>query len=576
MKVSINWLKELIDLKVSIDEIIRLLPLRTIGLKEVTEDFFELDMKGYNRADLLSLRGVAYETAAITDSQVTFEETSEKNSIWTGKDLPKTETEVKNEALAPLYCVAKIEGLRVDQSTTEVIKKLEDSGMRSVNNIADVTNLIMLEYGQPLHAFDADTVSEGKIIVRCAKEGEGIVTLDGKNRKLTSSDLLITDPKKALGIAGVMGGKNSEVTDNTTTIFLEAAIFDPINLRKTASRLNLPSEASKRFQHGLTKKRCLQALDAAIKMYQELGGVLTAISITGNLEDPVKEVVLRKVHMDSLIGIEIPEKDVENYLQKLNFQILASEGEALRAWKVIPPYYRLDIEIEADVIEEVARMYGYEKIPPKELVGEKPKEINQSLFELIYNTKVALADLGFSEVQTYSFYSTQVINNFNINKDELIKVLNPMSSETEYMRNFLMPNITEAVAKNLKNGFEQVAIFEIGKTYKPKPNSMPDEAYKLSIALSNNNSENIKQLYALFQNSCSHMECGKLSLGNQEMNEEEEKLFHPVRFWQLTKDGKRVGHLAEVHPRIVNKFGVEKRIAILEIDLTGLQLPQYL
>lgn len=563
MKVSINWLKELVDLKVSVEEVINLLPLRTIGTKEVTEDFFELDMKGYNRADLLSLRGAAYEIAAITDSKVSFKETEENDFAWTDKNLLKTNVEVKNSALSPTYCIAKIEGLKVGPSSSDWVKKLADSGMRSVNNIADITNLVMLEYGQPLHSFDADIVAEGKIIVRCAKEGEEMVTLDNKTRKLTVADLLITDPQKALGIAGVMGGKNSEITDNTTSILLEAAIFDPINLRKTTNRLNLPSEASKRFQHGLTKKRCLQALDAAIRMYQELGGTLTAISITGNQEDKQKTIELNHDHLNSLIGLNIPVEDVEKYLRKLNFQNLRTEGDALRAWNVTPPYYRLDIEIEADVIEEVARMYGYEKIPPKELQGELPKPINQSLFEFIYDIKVSLANLGFIEVQTYSFYSTAVLNNFNINKEGLIKILNPMSAETEFMRNFLMPNLVEVITKNLKNGFDSVAVFEIGKSYQPKANAMPEEKYKLAIALSNNNNENIKELYHL----CLHLSGVKLDLGSQEMDEEEKRLFHPVRFWQLLKDGKKVGEITEVHPRIVNKFGIEKRVAVLEINL---------
>lgn len=258
MRVSMSWLKELVDLKIPLKEMIRLLPLRTVGLKEASQDSFELDMKGYNRADLLSMRGVAYEIAAITNSEVSFKENLDY--IWEKLQLPAVETEVKDANLAPVYCLAKIEGLKVDKSSPDWIKKLNDSGMRTVNNIADVTNLIMLEYGQPLHAFNSNTVKDGKIIVRKASQEERIVTLDNKTRNLEAADLLITDPEKALGIAGVMGGKNSEVSDSTTTILLEAAIFDPVNLRNTATRLGLQSEAGKRFQHGLTKKKTTSSL----------------------------------------------------------------------------------------------------------------------------------------------------------------------------------------------------------------------------------------------------------------------------------------------------------------------------
>lgn len=567
MKVSINWLKELIKLDREIDKVIKLLPLRTVGTKEITADFFELDMKGYNRPDLLSMRGIAQEISAITDSKISFSEPKENEYIWVGQNLPKTDISVEDTRLCPIYCLAKIEGLKVEKSLPDWIKKLNDCGIRNVNNVADVTNLVMLEYGQPLHSFDADAVKDGKIIVRTATQGEKSITLDNKTRNLETSDLLITDPEKALGIAGVMGSKNSEVTDSTTTIFLEAAIFNPITLRKTATRLNLPSEASKRFQHGLTQKRCLQALNSAIKMYQDLGGKLTAISITGDLEDKQKTIILRKSQMDCLIGIKIPEKDVENYLQKLNFKILHTQGDAQRAWEVIPPIFRLDIEIEADVIEEVARMYGYEKLPSIELAGKIPEKIDQTFFNSIYKLKESLVRVGVSEVQTYSFYFTDVLTNFEMDTKKLIRIANPMSSETQFMRDRLWPNLLEAVVKNLKS-YDQVAIFEINKVY--YPGEEPREEYHLALALSNDHPENINQLYTIYQSLASHLEGVKLTLGNQEMTKEEKRLFHPVRFWNLEKDGKKIGEIAEVHPRIVNKFKIEKRVAVLEIRLNQL------
>lgn len=567
MKVPVNWLKELVDLKVSTDEVIRLLPLRTIGTKEVTPEFLELDMKGYNRADLLSMRGVAYEIAAITDSSIKFEEENIEKYIKIaengGSEGEKTQIEIKNPDLCFTYCIAKIEGLKVGASHSEWVKKLNDSGMRSVNNIADVTNLIMLEYGQPLHSFDAEVVKDETIIVRTAKEGEEIKTLDNKIRKLTASDLLITDPEKAIGIAGVMGGLNSEITEKTQTVLLEAAIFDPVNLRKTASRLNLQSEASKRFQHGLTKKRCLQAFDAAIKMYEDLGGKVTGITLVGSLQDKEVSIQLTQRKLNSLIGIEIDSKEVKNYLEKLRFKVEEVPG----GWQVTPPYFRLDIAIEEDVIEEVARMYGYEKIPPQELRGKLPEKVDQTLFETIYNLKVALAKAGLSEVQLYSFYSTKIIENCKLETENLIKLLNPMSSETEYMRNNLWSNLIETVAKNLKNGLEEVAIFEVGKTFKPKKGEMPEEKYHLALALSNDSDNAIQELYAIFQTSYSHIGSGKLNLKTDQMDEKEKELFHPVRFAQLMDDDKKIGLIGEIHPRITNKFGIEKRVAILEIEI---------
>lgn len=548
------------------DEVIRLLPLRTIGTKEITDKFIELDMKGYNRSDLLSMRGVALEIAAITGSSVNFKEA--ENFIWKGKNLPKTKVEVEDEKAIPVYCIAKIEGLKVGPSPKEWVEKLEDSGMRSIDCITDVTNLVMLEYGQPMHAFDANIVADETLIVRHAKPDEALTTLDNKPRKLIHEDLVIADPEKPLGLAGVIGGKNSEVTPSTTTILLEAAIFDPVTIRKTATRLALQSEASKRFRHGLTKKRLQQALDTAIKMYESLGGKLTAITLKGNLEDEIKILKLHQDTLHSLVGIKIPPEEIKSSLEKLNFT-LASKDEVLRAWEVKVPYFRLDAEIEADLIEEVARMHGYETIPAKPLAGELPEKADQKLFELIFNLKKALVDLGLTEIQTYSYYSTSVINNFSFDRDALIQVANPMSAETEYMRDKLWPNLLEKVAENLKYT-RDIAVFEIGKIYYPVENNVPQEKYKLAIALSSDNPKNIQELHAILQSLASHLTCGKVDLGNPEMNEEEQKMFHPVRFWQLTSGDQRIGEIAEVHPRIVNRFGTEKRVSIIEIEIEQL------
>ncbi|MDD2823248.1 MAG: phenylalanine--tRNA ligase subunit beta [Candidatus Daviesbacteria bacterium] len=563
MIVSISWLKELVNLTKSVDEVINLLPLRTIGVKEVTDKSFELDMKGYNRADLLSMRGVAYEIAAITNSEVNFNEPTEKDYIWENKELSSTPVAVEDDLLCPVYCIAKISGLKVGPSPKEWVEKLNESGMRSVNNIADVTNLIMLEYGQPQHAFDAAVIKDETLVVRSAKTDEKLTTLDNKERNLIPTDLVIADKEKVVGLAGVMGGKNSEVTDKTTTILLEAAIFNPQILRATTSRLNLPSEASKRFQHGLTPKRLLQSLDAAIRLYQELGGKLESINITGNFNNERKEVMVSQDKISSLIGVEIQSEFVKTSLEKLLFKAnLGSQNE----WEIIPPYFRLDINIAEDVIEEVARLYGYETLPSKSLEGTLPKKIDQKEYELLYNLKVSLVNIGFSEIQTYSFFSTKVMDVFKLDKEKLIKVANPMSKETEYMRDNLYPNLLEKVADNLKN-FSTVALFEVGKVYKAKEGSLPEENYHLSIALSDNQENTIQELQTLFQKVAQELKLD-IVVDGTDMNEREKELFHPVRFYKLTnKKDEGLGQIAEIHPRITNKFGVENRVAILEIEI---------
>lgn len=570
MNVSISWLKELVDLNVSINELITLLPIRTIGLKEVNEDFIELDMKGYNRADLLSMRGVAYEVAALTDSPLRFLAQTPKDFTWASKDLQKVKVEIQNEKLVTVYCVAKIEKLKVEPSNKELAKRLTDCDMRPVNNIADITNLVMLEYGQPMHAFDAKAVSNETIIVNLASQGDSLQTLDGKLRKLDKSDLLIADPQKTLGLAGVMGGKDSEVSDSTTTILLEAAIFDPVTIRKTATRLGLRSEASKRFEHGLSKIRLLQALDAAIRMYQDLGGKLTAINLVGNFETTEKKLDLRVSKVNSLMGIPLDEETITNCLTKLNFSVnLASHSTSGNViLEVAVPYFRLDINIEEDLIEEVARIYGYEQIPSKPLEGELPEKLDQSLPNFIYDLKKTLAGAGLTEVQTYSFYSTQVLRALGFdetNQDEIIKVTNPISAETEYLRTFIWPNLVEVVAKNIKQGYKDIAVFELGKVYMPQRGKLPKEIYRLAIALMNGTDNPIEELLTLQGEALRAWKVEKGGLVKK--MEKLEALFHPNKYATVKANNRVIGKIAEVHPRFLNHFGIDKRVAILEISL---------
>lgn len=557
MKVSINWLKELVDLKIPVEELIRLLPLRTIGLKDITKDYLELDMKGYNRADLLYLRGIALEVAAISNSQITFREPQNNEYIWYGQNLPSADVRVVSK-VAPVYCIAEITGLKVEKSPEEWQKNLRDCGIRPVNNIADITNLVMLEYGQPLHAFDAQK-SQGIHVYPCYYD-EPFVTLDGKERILKEGDILIWGNSHIIGLGGIMGGKNSEVTKETNSIHLEAAIFDPIQIRKTATRLGLQSEASKRFYHGLTKKRLFQALSAAIKMYEGIGGKLTALTIVDNLNQPTVTINLTQTKINSLIGVDISQKEVDESLKKLGFKLASHIGSGNVVWSVTVPYWRLDINIEEDLIEEVVRMHGYEKISAKPLNTNIPASTPNPLFDLLWRLKQALFRAGLTEVQTYSYYSTNVLNVLGFDdqkKERLIKVANPISSESEYLRENIWPNLVEVVAKNVKQGFKNIAIFEIGKTYLQKE-GLPKEPYRLAIALSNNSDNPLAELYQILQNLPRLNLNQGLTLTN--------KYFHPTRFKLLGE----TSFIAEIHPRLVNKFGIEQRVAVSEIKITKL------
>lgn len=557
MKVSLSWLKQLVDYQLSSEDLAEKLSLTSIGVKQQTQDYLELDLT-YNRGDLLSLRGVAYEVSAITEAPLKFLAQIPEDFIWVGKNLPKVNVEIENKELCPVYCVAKIENLKVEESSKTWVKKLSDSGMRSVNNIADVTNLVMIEMGQPMHAFDARGVKDETIVVRTARKDERLTTLDGKTRDLNQEDLLIADPELALGIAGVMGGKDSEVSESTATILLEAAIFDPLSIRKTSKRHGLYSEASRRFQHGLTKIRLLQALDGAIKLYQSLGGQLTAITLEGDFGEEKRTVEVNIKRVNNLLGVSLDEETITKCLNRLNFNVI-KKGQVL---EVIPPYFRKDIEIEEDVIEEVARIYGYEKIDARPLDGEEPEKLDQSVQQFIHDLKKTCKEAGLTETQTYSFYSSKVLKALGGDSSKAVKIANPISSETEFLRTFIWPNLVEVVAKNLRAGFKDIAVFEIGKVYSPEE---PKEFYRLSIALMNGSDNPAEELVAIFNQLASHSSSGKAKLKPGGMIKELETIFHPNRHAGIYVGDEGIGSLAELHPRFLNEFGIDKRVAVLEI-----------
>lgn len=562
MKVSISWLKELVKIDRPLKDLVQEINMKTIGIKEVTDKFIELDMKGYNRADLLSLRGVAYETASLLNSEVKFKE--EIDFAWNGRDIPEVDIKIEDEDACPFYALAKIEGLKVEPSAKSARQKLGDSGFRSINNVADVTNLVMIEYGQPLHSFDADTVEGERVIVRKTRPNETLETLDSKKRTLETGDLLITDPKKALGIAGVMGGKNSEVKNQTSAILLEAAIFEPKGLRRTSTRLGLQSEASKRFYHGLTKKRLLQALSTAIKQYEKLGGRLEAISIFDKFEDSDTEIKLRVEKANSLIGLDLPEEQIKGLLERLNFKV--SEIKP-RVFEVIRPYFRLDVSIEEDLIEEVARMHGYDKIPSKSLPGELPGVPDQKEFEFIDRLKKTLMHQGLSEVQTYSFYSERVLAGLGFTSDKLkflVKLANPISKETTYMRMNLWPNLVEAAVFNNKT-FSDVAIFEIGKTFHPEKDA-PEEKNVLGLSLINGSDNPTLELLKIVNQVFEGLNM-EIKFTISKPIAIAGKLFHPHRFISMVYRGKQTGGIAELHPQIADNFRSKNRIAVCEIDL---------
>lgn len=436
--------------------------VEVLGLSDVA---MELELTP-NRSDCLSFRGIAYEVAAITGAKIKrpFGEES------TAEGVSPVSIRLESDGCS-YYAAQVIRHVRIAPSPLWLQMRLLAVGVRPINNIVDVTNYVMFEYGQPLHAFDYAQVKGQQIIVRQARDGERLVTLDGQERELDSSMLVIADPERAIGLAGVMGGENSEVTAETTDIILESAYFDPAAIRRTGKRLGLHSEAQLRFEKGVDPEILRAALLRAANWIAALSG--------GRLDGAPAEVMrekrqplhisLRLERVNQLLGTALSSGQVEQILHRLSFPF-AKEGE--NRWQVEVPTRRNDIFREVDLIEEVARLYGYDQIPTTMPEGKITQGTLTEEQKLCRTLRHLLIGAGLSEVYTYTLSSPEWLDPLRLPEDSPLRrqipLLMPMSEERKVLRTTLLPSLAEVAHYNLMRKTQDVALFEIGDVYLPK------------------------------------------------------------------------------------------------------------
>jgi phenylalanyl-tRNA synthetase beta chain len=406
-----------------------------------------------NRGDELSHIGVARELKALLETEVK----NPKEDLSVSDSLPMLSVNVINSELCPQYFALKIDNVKVAESPSWLKERLEKCGVRSINNIVDVTNYIMLDLGQPMHAFDAKKV-KGSIVVRTARENEDIVTLDGKVQALNEDMLVISDEKDAIAVAGVMGGANSEVDETTTAIILEAAEFERRSIRKTAKVLNSATDASYRFERGINSEGLSDAILKATKIILDIAGGEIASQVTKVAVSKEKTKVAFEVEkINGLTGLDLDRPAMAKILENLGFAIEESE--------VIVPAWRHDISIWQDLAEEVARIYGYNNIPAQDIaVTEAPSEKSDYYYK--ENLKDILVAEGFSEVYGYTFMSEDDLKVLAMNSQDLLEVANPVQPENKYLRKSLIPGLLKAVSKNPT--FDQIQIFEVGHVFSDK------------------------------------------------------------------------------------------------------------
>lgn len=579
MLFSYNWLKEYIKGKLpKAEKLSHYLTMRAFEISDVFKiknqksnlDFLlDIDVLPNRAPDCFSHLGIAREICAILNLKFTPPKFKLKEIKEKSKDFIKISVKNKEDCLR--YTARVIKNVKIGPSPEKIKERLKILGLNSINNVVDILNYVMLETGQPLHAFDLDKIEGREIIVRKARNGEKIETLDGKKYILTNKILIIADKKDPLAIAGIKGGKKAEITSKTKNIVIESANFNPLSIRKARQILNLQTDASLRFEHGIDINLTEKAIDRAvylIKKYCE-GEILE-----GKL-DLIFQKYLPKIlrlnfeKLEKLCGIKIPKNEILRIFKKLEFEILKKDNKGI-SLKI--PTFRKDIEIEEDLIEEVVRIWGLEKIPeklPSFLL--LPPERNDNIFW--ENTiKDFLKEMKFVEVYNYSFFGEAEFKLFP--SEKIIEVKNPQSEKFKYLRCSLIPNLLKNIKENLKY-FDEVKIFELGKIFLKEKDKILEKRMLSGVLV-----EKRAKKEDLFYEGKGVLDSLFEKLGIPQHFYDEYEVSpqdSPFSLWNLNNcaeikiDNEEIGFLGEINKKILEKFDISENVIVFDIDFEKLQ-----
>ena len=524
-----------------------------------------------NRPDCMGHMGVGRELAAGLDRtmKVDFMPAFTGKAEPAGRDL--IQVSIDDTDLCSRYIGGVITGVKVDTSAQWVQRRLRACGVRPINNIVDITNYVLLEYAQPLHAFDLAKLAGGHVHVRRARAGEKLLCLDGVERELTADMLVIADAEKPVAIAGVIGGEETAVTDATTDVLLEAATFNGPSVRQTARAFGLRTEASARFEKGLPAELALAGARRAAAMIAELAGGAVHrewADIYPHPQVPVR-IRLKPWLVDEVLGLHVPLEESEGILIKLGFHVrILGDGE----WDVLPPVFRLDLGIPEDLVEEVGRVYGYDRIPPT-LPGRRHDRWTPSVPSMgrrLDAARQALAGAGFTETWNPALVSGRMLEQLRV-AARALRVTNALSDEMDTLRTSLLPSLVNVVARNHDVGRTEVKVYEIASVFLArvgdKTTQQPEEPMRLGlVADAGATSESGRRAFYAMKSvldGCLR-ELGSPSCTYQRAATE---LFHPGRCAAVFLDARQLGYLGELHPSVVSGAGMEGRLVAMEVDL---------
>lgn len=512
-----------------------------------------------NRPDCRSIIGIAREAAVTLGTDLKYPEIKVNES----EEEINFDVEIQTD-LCKRYCGRVIKDVKVGPSPYWMQRRLIEAGMRPLNNIVDITNYVMLELGQPLHAFDLDDVKTNKMVVKMAEEGEKFTTLDGVERTLTSDMIVVGNGEKTLDLAGIMGGENSEIKETTTAIFLEGASFAKENVRAASKKLGLRTEASSRFEKGIDVNLAEEAINRAAQLIEELkcGTVLKGIIDIYPKKQEVQKIIVNPQRINKLLGVNVPMEQFTNILESLEFKCNLISSDKL---ELEVPSFRLDIDEDADILEEVARIYGYENIPTAQLEGNATagvKTAKQKFTETLKNTAIAS---GLNEILTYSFVSPRGVDKINLpqndEKREFVKLLNPLGEETSVMRTTLIPNMLEVLATNVSHKVKKAYAFECGHIFKPQESGLPIETNHLSVGMYGSEVD-FFVLKGVIENILNSVGLKGYEIEPETTN----TTFHPGRCAKVVYNNICLGIFGELHPNVIENYNLGQRVYICEID----------
>jgi phenylalanyl-tRNA synthetase beta chain len=529
---------------------------------QLDEDVIEFEITP-NRPDCLSIYGMARETAATFGWELEYPRISIKHEADNINDY--TQGIFVETPNCKRYYSRVVKDVKIGPSPLWLQTTLMNAGVRPISNIVDVTNFVMLELGEPLHAFDLDMLQGRKIIVRQAKSGESLTTLDGTERTLGEDDIIIADASMPIGIAGVMGGLDSEITQGTTTVLLEGANFSSRHIRMTSKKFGLRTEASSRFEKGIDPNLCKMAVERACQLIEEIGaGTVVKGEIDVNQSTSASRVLtLRPDRARLLIGTDIADEEMIGYLTRLEFKALLENGLI----KAEVPSFRDDVEGEADLIEEVGRIYGFHRVESKPLVGGLTRGERPYNKQMELKVKNVMQGLGYNEVMTYSFISPKAYDKLNLPEDaperKYIRLMNPLGEDYSTMRTTLLSNMMELLYRNEKRGIEEVLAYEIGSVFIPGSlpvTDLPDEKQVLSIGVYGS-----KDFY--FVKESLQIVFERMGIRNLRFKPlSSHPSFHPGRTAEVYSGDESMGYFGEIHPDVLENYDIKNKVYAGVID----------